>query len=142
MYPKIRLLYPLLLLLALNGCAKNPAVTVPPGALNATDADAFRVISDAQAAILSVKGWQACSAAGFPSTVAVDGATVACNATAGQFPPSLKAPLNTAISAYNVAQAAGQAYHSGASSDAKGLTNALTQLQQAISALLTQAGVK
>ena len=130
-------------MLVSGGCAsKQPGKATVPGAINSLDQYSFRVVSDAQAAIVSVRTWEACSDAQFPATVTFDTVTATCDKTAGPFPASIRAPLATATKAYNVAAAAGQAYHSGASSDTVGLTTALTQLSQAIASLLTSTGGK
>lgn len=137
-----RFLLPILLSLALAGCAHKAAQAPVPGSVDALDAYAYRAVSDAQAAITSVKTWQQCAAANFPPTVNVDGAAEKCDATAGPFPAAAKPLLNTAIHSYDVAQAAGQAYHAGASKDAQGLAQALTTLGIDISNLLTKTGGK
>ena len=128
----------LALALALGGCAaKQPGKATVPGAINSLDQYSFRVISDAQAAIVSVRTWEACSDASFPATVTFDAITATCDKTAGPFPQSIRGPLQYATKAYNVAASAGQSYHAGAGQDAAGLTTALNQLSQAISAMLT-----
>jgi hypothetical protein len=121
------------------GCAKT--VTAPvPGSVNTLDATAFRVTADTQAAIEVIKTWQQCSVNGFPTSgILVDGVNQPCDATAGTFPLNLTSDLNKAISAFNLLAAAGKAYHSGASSDATGLTNAINQASAAIAALLGNA---
>ena len=130
----------LFLLLPLAGCPNQAAKAPVPGSINTLDAYAFRVVGDAHAAIMSIKGWETCSDQKFPSIVTFDNATFTCDATAGAFPQAARQPLYIAESAYNVALAAGTAYHSGASQDAQGLTNAVNALSTAISQLLTAAG--
>jgi hypothetical protein len=126
----------LLFALLLAGCHKQ--VTAPvPGSINTIDAYAFRAISDAQAVVTSFKTWEACSDQKFPASVTFDGATWPCDPGAGAFPARMRPLLYQSETAYNVALAAGQAYHSGASNDANGLENALNSLSQAITALLT-----
>jgi hypothetical protein len=122
------------------GCAKKAAVAPVPGAVNALDAWAYRSISDAGASVHSVKIWEQCSVAAFPPTVNVDGTTENCDPKSGMFPMQFKGDLNNAIQALNIAGAAGKAYHSGASNDTQGLTNAITQLTTAITTLLSHVG--
>ncbi len=134
-------LIPLLLLGSL-GCAKKPVTAPVPGAIDTVDSWAFRVVSDSQAALHSVKTWQQCTVMGFPTTLSIDGKTEICDPKAGIFPSTATQDLNTAIQAYNVAEAAGQAYHSGRSADITGLTTAVNHLAQAISSLLSKTGGK
>lgn len=130
----------LLLALSLVGCHKA-AVTVPvPGSINTVDAYAYRSVSDAQAALTSVKTWEQCSVMQFPPTVTVDGVVAVCDPAAGPFPAAYKGVLDDAINAYNVAQAAAKAYHAGAISDTTALTAAITQLTSSIAAMLTKVG--
>lgn len=124
----------------MTGCAKQPAQAPVPGSINSTDAWAFRVISDAQAAIRQIKGWETCSDQKFPGTVNFDGASFTCDPTAGTFPASARQPLFQAENSYNIAEAAGNAYHAGASSDTVGLTTAVTNLTSAIVQMFTAAG--
>lgn len=130
----------LLLAVTLTGCAKKTVTAPVPGSINTVDAYAFRSLADAQAALHSVKTWEQCSAQSFPMTVTVDGNAEVCDPKAGTFPPSGKQPLNDAINAYNIAQAAAKAYHSGATQDATVLTADLTALSTFIANLLSQAG--
>jgi hypothetical protein len=136
--------YILILMLTLTiGCAKKPVTAPVPGSINTLDAWAFRIISDAQASITSVKTWEQCTAAGAnPGTVTVDGVQQTCDPTAGAFPMQYKPQLNLAITSLNTASAAGKAYHSGASNDTAGLTNAVNQLAQSITQLMSQIGAK
>ena len=126
--------------LLLAGCAKTPVQAPVPGSINTADAWAFRVIADSSAAIHSVKIWEQCSVANFPTTMVVDGSTELCDPKAGQFPMQYKPQLNLAIQALNTASAAGKAYHSGASGDTTGLTNAVTALTTAITQLMSGLG--
>ena len=107
------------LLAAGLGCAakKTPAA-LPPGAINQFDATSFRVLSDAQAAINSVKS----------------------DIAAGKVTPSdaEKKVLNQIIADYNTANDLYQSYHSGATNDTTGLSQAITQLINDIAAVTTQ----
>jgi hypothetical protein len=134
------LIFPLLLISL--GCAKKPLVAPVPGAVDTVDAWAFRIVSDSQAALHSVKTWQQCTVHGFPPSVLVDLTSQTCDIKTGPFPTSATPALNDAIEAYNLAEAAGQAYHSGRSADIAGLTSAVNQLSQAISSLLSKTGGK
>jgi hypothetical protein len=132
-----------LLAIGLAGCAaKQPAAPPVPGSINTLDAYAYRVVSDAQAAIHSLKGWETCSDQKFPPSVTFDNQTFNCDSTAGPFPAKGRSYLLDAERAYNIAEAAGQSYHAGASNDTTGLTNALNQLSQAIAAMLSSTGGK
>lgn len=124
------------------GCAKKAATAPVPGSINAFDAYAYRSLADAQAALHSVKTWEQCAAANFPTTVTVDGNAELCDAAAGAFPNNGKAPLNAAINAYNIAQAAAKAYHAGATQDTTALAADLTQLGSAVATMLSQTGGK
>jgi len=129
----------LLSLAILCGCHK--AVIAPvPGSINNLDSWAFRIVSDSSAAIHSVKTWEQCTELNFPATVTVDGNAEVCDAKSGKFPMEYKPQLNLAITSLNTASAAGKAYHSGLSNDAAGLTQAVNQLSQAVSALVSQIG--
>ena len=128
-----------LVIAACVACSQHAAQAPVPGQIDALDAYAYRSVSDAQAAITSIKTWEVCSAQNFPVKVVVDGATETCDSSDGPFNPSLKPILNTAIQSFNIAQSAGQAYHSGASKDAQGLASALTQLGVNIANLLKSA---
>src|ERR1700752_4969009 len=140
------LLLVLALLVPVTSCHKNPATagipapapTSVPGAVNSLDAYAFRVISDAQAAIHSVKIWAQCDGAG-PATTSVDGKDEKCDPSMGKFPPAYKPYLNDAIKAYNVAQSPAKAYHDGATTDVAGLATSLTQLSQSVTILLSKS---
>jgi len=108
-----RLLALLLLSLSLAGCAAKSPVTAPvPGSINSFDALSYRTLMDAQAAIQSVKG----------------------SALATQ----QKAVVNQAIQDYNVAEAAWQAYHAGATSNPAALTAAINALVADVAAITTQ----
>ena len=109
----------LLTLVAALGCAaKKTPSTLPPGAINQFDATSFRVLSDAQAAINSVKS----------------------DIAAGKIKPSdaEKKILNQIIADYNKANDLYQAYHAGATTDTTGLSQAITQLISDIAAVTTQ----
>ena len=101
------------------GCAakKTPAA-LPPGAINQFDATSFRVLSDAQAAINSVKS----------------------DIAAGKVTPTdeEKKVLNQIIADYNTANDLYQAYHSQATSDTTALSQAITQLINDIAAVTTK----
>lgn len=122
------------------GCAKKAVQAPVPGTINTFDAYAARAIGDAQAALISGKTWETCSDQKFPASVTFDGNTYPCDATAGPFPQAGRAPLFKAEQMYNIAQAAGKAYHSGASTDTSGLTQALTQLGIDIGQMLQSIG--
>lgn len=108
----------LLSICLLAGCA-NKAVQAPvPGQINSFDATSFRVLSDAQAAIDSVK-----------TDVAAGKVTLT---------DAQKKVFNQVVSDYNLGEASWQAYHSGATSDTVGLTNAINQLVADIAAVTTQ----
>lgn len=126
----------------LAGCHKAAVVAPVPGSINSLDAWAFRVVSDSSAAIHSVKTWEQCTELSFPATVNVDGNSEVCDAKAGSFPMQFKGDLNLAITSLNTASAAGKLYHSGASSDAVGLTQAVNQLSNAVTTLVSQIGGK
>jgi hypothetical protein len=139
---KCRLLIFIFLALSLSACAKKPITAPVPGSIDTVDAWAFRIVSDSQAALHSVKTWQQCTVLGFPATVSVDGTTQVCDPKSGAFPSTATQDLNLAIQVYNVAEASGQAYHAGRSQDITGLTTAVNQLAAAISSLLTKTGGK
>lgn len=132
-------LLPIVLVLGLAGC--HPKATAPvPGTINTFDAFAARTLGDAQAALLGAKTWELCSDAQFPPTVSYDGNTYVCDSTAGTFPAAGRPVLFKAETSYNVALAAAQAYHAGASSDTAGLTQALTTLGVDIGNMLASIG--
>lgn len=136
---KTRLLTLLMALALFTGCAKKVAAPVP-GTINTFDAYAARVIGDAQSAITQAKLWEFCSDQKFPPTVSFDNQILPCDPTAGQFPVAGRPFLFKAEQLYDTALAAGQAYHSGASGDTTGLTNALTNLGVAIGQMLSGIG--
>lgn len=111
---------PLLLVLAVGlGCAaKKAASPLPPGAINQFDATSYRVLSDAQAAINSVKA----------------------DIAAGKVTPTdaEKKALNQIIADYNSANDLYQAYHSQATTDTAGLSRAINQLVSDIAAVSSQ----
>jgi hypothetical protein len=121
------------------GCAKKSTAPVP-GTINTFDAYAARTIGDAQQALVSTKAWEFCSDQKFPAQVSFDGNSYPCDPAAGPFPSVGRPILYKAEQSYNVALSAAQAYHSGASSDTAGLTQALTQLGIDIGQLLTGIG--
>ena len=129
----------LLLTLMLAGCAKKATAPVP-GTINTFDAYAARSVGDAQAALIAGKTWELCSDQGFPQTVTFDSNTYPCDKTAGPFPSAGRPYLFKAEQSYNIALAAAQAYHSGASSDTTGLTQALTALGIDIGNMLAGIG--
>jgi hypothetical protein len=108
----------LLLLVGLGCAAKKPAATLPPGAINQFDATSYRVLSDAQAAINSVKA---------------DIAAGKVTATDEE-----KKVLNQIIADYNSANDLYQAYHSQATTDTGGLSRAINQLVSDIAAVSSQ----
>jgi hypothetical protein len=78
--------------LTLFGCAAKSATTaanLPPGALNAFDAQTYVDLMGTQAVINSLKA----------------------DLAAGTIPAAAKSALNTAIASYNIAETAWQAYH-------------------------------
>jgi hypothetical protein len=112
---KLKLLTLLLPLCLLAGCVKNIQAPVP-GQLNAFDATSYRVLTDAQAAIDSVKN----SAITAPLT------------------STQKVVLNQAIADYNIAEASWQAYHAGGTTNTAALTSAINTLVADIAAISTQ----
>lgn len=89
----------LLGLLLLYGCASNPKpTTLPPGALNQFDATSYQSLMGAQATLAAAK----------------------TDYLAGKYGPQTtagKQAMNSAIQAYNTAEAAWQAYHAGKGGD-------------------------
>jgi hypothetical protein len=135
----MKLLSLILALTLLTGCAKK--VTAPvPGTINTFDAYAARSIGDAQEAIMATKAWETCSDQKFPAQVIIDGETRACDASGGAFPQAGRPILFKAETSYNVALAAAQSYHSGATGDTTGLAQALTQLGVDIGTMLNGIG--
>lgn len=97
------------------GCAAHTVKAPIPGALNTFDSDSYQTLMTAQATLNSLK-----------STVATT--------------PSLKPVLNEAISAYDIAETAWQAYHAAASSALQSsLTTALDDLNTKVATLQTAA---
>ena len=129
-----------LLLLGCLGCNKKAVQAPVPGTINTFDAYAARTVGDAQEALMSAKTWESCSDQKFPIAVTIDGETRGCDASSGPFPASGRPILFKAEGTYNLALSAAQAYHSGASQDTAGLTQALTQLGLDIGNLLTSVG--
>jgi hypothetical protein len=108
------------LALALTGCvASNPASPPTPASPQSLDLTFARTLLDAQTAIQTAAGL-------VPTT------------------PSLKAPLNTVIASYNVAESAYLAYHqavtAGGAPDATALTAQITNLTNSVAALVTLFG--
>jgi len=122
------------------GCGNRAAQAPVPGTINTFDAYAARSIGDAQAALLAAKTWEFCSDQHFPASVTFDNQTYQCDPTAGPCPLVGRPILYRAEQSYNLALAAAQAYHSGATSDTAGLTQAITQLGIDIGQLLTSVG--
>lgn len=115
-------LYALILLLPLafiGGCGKLH-YTPHPGALNTFDSASYDAILDYKAALDQAKS---------------DYAT-------GKLPPSAKEYINRAVAAYNTAESAWQAYHSGASGDVQKLQDAITQFSQSIADIRATFGGK
>jgi hypothetical protein len=110
----------LILILALTpGC--HHAVAPVPGQLNTFDAYAYRVLADAQAAINDFKS----------------------SVTSGKLPetPTTKAALNQAITDYNLANIAYQAWHSGGGTGSTSTVNGpLNILQNDIATLPLKGG--
>ena len=108
----------LVLLVGLGCAAKKPAAMLPAGAINQFDATSYRVLSDAQAAINSVKS----------------------DISAGKVTPTEeeKKVLNQIIADYNSANDLYQAYHSQATTDTAGLSRAINQLISDIAAVSSQ----
>ena len=120
MRSKLTIAFLALFLLSTVGCAaKKPVLTpLPAGAINQFDATSFRVLSDAQASINSVKN----------------------DIAAGKITPSEdeKKVLNQIIADYNTANDLYQSYHSGATTDTAGLSKAVNQLIVDIAAVTSQ----
>lgn len=136
----------ILLLLGLTGCAKKVVSPPVPGSINSLDAFAFRVLSDAQAALTPVKVWEQCSALSIPTaatvTITVDGNVQVCDPSADPFPAKFKPVLNDAINAYNSAQTIAKAYHDGLSPDTTALQTSLTTLGNSVGTMLSTIGGK
>jgi hypothetical protein len=98
--------------------ACHKTVTAPvPGQLNTFDAYAYRVLFDSQAAINSFKA--------SPSAQV----------------PAVKTVLNQAISDYNIAEGAYQAWHAtGGSGDTTTISNAISRVQADIAGIAAQGG--
>lgn len=105
-----------LLLMVVLGCAAHNPVTAPvPGSVNSFDATSYQTLMTAQATLNSLKNTLAST-------------------------PMLKAPLDGAIEAYNTAEAAWQAYHAAASTEAAtAVTNSLASLNSSLANLETAA---
>ena len=109
-------LIPLLALLLLVGCAVKSGTKLPPGAINAVDANSFVDLMGAQAALQAVKADYA--AGKLPST------------------PATKTALNSAIAAYNTAEASWQAYHAGKTNDSAVMVANVTAAVAAVASLI------
>jgi hypothetical protein len=108
----------LALSLAGLGCANKAATAPIPGAINSFDQMSYQTLMDAQAGINAIKA---------------DIASGKVTLTATQ-----KTVLNQSIQDYDLAQAAWQVYHSGATSNTAALTAAINQIVADIAALATQ----
>ena len=104
----------LLLLAACSSTATKPATTLPPGALNQFDLTSYESLMGAQAVINSVK------------------------ADIAKLPPEAKPALNKAIASYNLAEAAWQSYHAGATNNQAQLSAAINQAVSDVAALISQ----
>lgn len=140
---KLRLIALAALSVALAGCHKTATAPVP-GSLNQFDATSYRALVDAQSSLHRIKTQQQCTVFEWPATAMVDGLTEPCDQTKGTFPAGQqsKDDLNRAIQDYNIAQAAWHAYHAGATNDEKGLADAISQLNNDLTALFTKLGGK
>jgi len=108
----------LLLTTLLVGCAhKITPTTLPPGAINVLDAQTYIDLMGAQAALKAVKADYASGK--IPNT------------------PATKLALNSAIEAYNTAEASWQAVHAGKSGDTAGMQKSVTAAVQAVAQLIT-----
>lgn len=130
----------LILTILTVGCAKHAAQAPVPGTINTFDAYAARAVGDAQAALVAAKTWEFCSDQNFPASVSFDNASYACDKTAGPFPSAGRPVLLKAEQSFNLALSASLAYHSGATSDTAGLTQALTQLGIDVGSMFTTTG--
>lgn len=130
----------LALMLCFASACKKPVTAPVPGTINTFDAYAARAVGDAQAALVSAKTWEFCSDQSFPATVTFDGNSYQCDKTAGPFPVAGRPYLYKAEQAFAVAQSAAYAYHTAASSDTTGLSQALVSLGAAIGDMLTTIG--
>jgi hypothetical protein len=101
--------------LLLAGCAHTVTAPLPAGALNTFDADSYRTLSDAHAAVQSIQ--QDASA----GRVQLDGAQ--------------KQTLNKAIVDVNTADHAWKLYHSTGAGDTAGLTQAIQEVVADLAAL-------
>ncbi len=109
-------LIPILLsVLAFTGCAAfQTKVPVHPGAVTNVDSYAYDSLLIAQQIIAGARA----------------------DYLAGNFTPSAKNTLNSAISSYNVAEASWQSYHAGTTKDSTALQQAIVAMQGAVSALI------
>ena len=112
----------IILLLSTFACTKHVVAPVP-GQLNVYDAYAYRVLADAQAAISDFRN----------------------SVTSGKLAesPDIKTALNQAISDYNTANVAYQAWHAaGGTASTTTITAQLNALQADINNVAVQAGGK
>lgn len=101
----------------LAGCAHQVNAPLPAGALNTFDADSFRTLADAHAAVQSIQG----DVAGGKLTL-----------DDGQ-----KTVLNKAITDVNMADHAYKLYHAQGAGDTAGLTQAIQQVIGDLASLST-----
>ena len=107
-----------MLLTMLVACAtKTTPTTLPPGAINVLDAQTYIDLMGAQAALNAVKADYASGK--IPNT------------------PATKLALNSAIEAYNTAEASWQAVHAGKSGDTAGMQKSVAAAVQAVAQLIT-----
>jgi hypothetical protein len=115
---KAKLTLLLLSIVLAAGCSTKSTQPVLPGAINSFDQTSYQTLMDAQAAIGAVKA----DVAGGKFTL-----------TAAQ-----KTVFNQAIADFNVAEAAWQTYHAGATNNVAALTTAINQLVADVAAIATQ----
>jgi hypothetical protein len=106
-----------LALLFIAGCAKQVTAPLPAGALNTFDADSYRVLSDAHAAIQSIRD---------------DAAAGKITLNAGQ-----KVVVNHVIADDNTADHLYQAYHANGTGDTTALSQAIQALIADLASLST-----
>jgi hypothetical protein len=103
--------------LLIAGCAHQVNAPLPPGALNAFDADSYRTLSDGHAAIQSIQQ---------------DAAAGKLTLDANQ-----KTVLNKAIADVNTADHLYQAYHASGAGDTTALSTAIQQIVADLALLST-----
>jgi hypothetical protein len=103
--------------LLISGCAHQVTATLPPGALNAFDADSYRTLADGHAAVQSLQQ----QAAGGTLVLTV----------------SQKQVLNKAITDVNTADHLYSLYHAEGSGDTTALSTAIQQVVADLAALAT-----